>query len=140
MASSPKASSVAASAVMRGNRSANTRPEMRVRREVHHRGLRYRVSRRLEAGAIAVRPDLVFAGPRVAIFVDGCFWHRCPTHGTSPRSNAEYWLRKLDRNEERDRQVTTALEATGWHVLRFWEHEDPVSVADAVEAAVRGLP
>jgi DNA mismatch endonuclease, patch repair protein len=72
-----------------------------------------------------VRPDIVFTRQKVAVFVDGCFWHRCPEHGTSPRFNSSYWQTKLDRNVERDREVDDALQADGWMTLRIWEHEAP---------------
>ena len=74
----------------------------------------------------------------VAVFVDGCFWHRCPLHGTVPKSNLPYWLPKLERNVERDPQVTIVLRSVGWTVVRAWEHEDPIEVADEVERLVRG--
>ena len=83
-----------------------------------------------------MRPDVVFPRARVAVFVDGCFWHCCPEHGTSPRANTAYWLPKLKRNVSRDRAVDDAGRA-GWCVLRAWEHEDPAVVADRVENALR---
>ncbi len=79
----------------------------------------------------------MFAGARVAVFVDGCFWHRCPEHGVEPRTNASYWQAKLDRNVARDRRNDAALAAAGWLVVRIWEHEQPEVAADRVEAAVR---
>ena len=84
-----------------------------------------------------VRPDVVFPRARVAVFVDGCFWHCCPEHGTSPRANTEYWLPKLQRNVSRDWAVNDELGRAGWCVLRAWEHEDPAVVADRVENALR---
>jgi DNA mismatch endonuclease (patch repair protein) len=83
------------------------------------------------------RPDVVFSKARVAVFVDGCFWHRCPQHLTDPRTNSTYWAAKLDRNVARDRRNDAALEAAGWHVIRVWEHESPSGAADRVEAALR---
>ncbi len=83
------------------------------------------------------RPDVVFTRARVAVFVDGCFWHRCPEHGTSPKTNGGWWRRKLDANVERDRATDATLEAAGWTVIRIWEHEDAVAAADRVEAVVR---
>lgn len=72
----------------------------------------------------------------VAVFVDGCFWHRCPLHGTLPKANADWWLAKLDRNVERDRETDLLLVASGWQVLRFWEHEEPAAAAATIAGAV----
>jgi len=83
-----------------------------------------------------VRPDVVFPRRRVAAYVDGCYWHGCPVHGTSARTNAEYWRWKIADNQERDRRITNVLEADGWTVLRFWEHDDPCEAAARVAAAV----
>ncbi len=83
-------------------------------------------------------PDLVFGPVRVAVYVDGCFWHSCPTHATRPIHNAGWWEAKLRRNVERDRATDQALAEAGWVVIRVWEHEDAVSAADKVEAEVRG--
>ena len=117
-------------------KNRHTAPEMAIRRELHRRGLRYRVNMALpQLGR--TRPDIVFTRVRVAVFVDGCFWHRCPEHGTSPKTNAGWWRRKLDTNVERDRTTDTALAEAGWTVIRIWEHEDPTIAADRVEAIVR---
>ncbi len=117
-------------------KNVHTAPEMAIRRELHRRGLRYRVNMPLpELGR--VRPDIVFTRVRVAVFVDGCFWHRCPEHGTSPKTNAEWWRRKLDTNVERDRQTDTALAEAGWTILRIWEHEKTTTAADQVERIVQ---
>lgn len=94
---------------------------------------------------MAVRPepefprtaDLVLSKTRIVVFVDGCFWHGCPDHGTRPATNADYWDDKIARNIERDVETTAYLQDSGWTVLRFWEHQDPESVADQVERAVR---
>jgi DNA mismatch endonuclease (patch repair protein) len=80
---------------------------------------------------------MIFVRPRVAVFVDGCFWHACPEHTSIPRSNREWWVRKLEANQIRDRATDAHLEALGWTVLRFWEHEDPLVAVDALERAVR---
>jgi DNA mismatch endonuclease, patch repair protein len=80
---------------------------------------------------------LVFTRAKVAVFVDGCFWHGCPTHYRQPGSNVEYWIAKVDRNVRRDQEVDAALRELGWTVLRIWEHEDPVVAADLVERYVR---
>ncbi|MDE0375489.1 MAG: very short patch repair endonuclease [bacterium] len=134
----PKPPSAAKSAQMSRVKNRHTAPEMAIRRELHRRGLRYRVNMRLpEIGR--TRPDIVFTRARVAVFVDGCFWHRCPEHGTSPKTNAHWWRRKLDTNVERDRTTDTALAKVGWKVIRIWEHEDTSTAADRVEAIVRNL-
>lgn len=114
----------------------DTAPEMALRRELHRRGLRYRVDRAPIAG-LRSRADVVFVRQRVAVFVDGCFWHGCPEHGTLPKSNAAWWADKLQANAERDRRVTRRLEDEGWKVIRAWEHEDPSAVADRIEAIIR---
>lgn len=117
-------------------RTVHTGPEMAIRRELHRRGLRYRVNMPLpQMGRI--RPDIVFTRARVAVFVDGCFWHRCPEHGSSPKSNADWWRRKLDTNVRRDRTTDEALAEASWTVLRIWEHEDIATAADRVETIVR---
>jgi len=105
----------------------DTRPELILRRALWSAGLRYR----LHAG-ITGRPDIVFAGSRVAVFCDGCFWHGCPTHRVTPKSNGSFWAIKLARTGARDSVVTAALETQGWTVLRFWEHEIEHDVANVV--------
>jgi DNA mismatch endonuclease (patch repair protein) len=113
----------------------DTQPEMELRRELHRRGLRYRVDV-TPAAAVRGRADLVFGPPRVAVYVDGCFWHSCGEHGVLPKSNREWWRAKLKRTVERDRETERALRALGWEVVRVWEHEDPAEAADRVEATV----
>jgi DNA mismatch endonuclease, patch repair protein len=115
----------------------DTLPERAIRSELHRRGLRFRVDR-APLPSLRSRADIVFGPARVAVYVDGCFWHSCPEHGTRPKSNAEWWNRKLDRNQERDRETDRVLRENGWTVVRIWEHEDPVAAADRVQAAVRG--
>jgi DNA mismatch endonuclease, patch repair protein len=109
----------------------NTRPELMLRRELHSRGLRYRVNSQPIPG-LRTRADLVFAGPRVAVYVDGCFWHSCPDHGVLPKANRAFWREKLATNVERDRRTDTLLTAAGWASVRVWEHEDVVSAADHI--------
>jgi DNA mismatch endonuclease (patch repair protein) len=82
---------------------------------------------------------VVFVSARVAVFVDGCFWHRCPEHGSDPKANASWWKAKLDANVERDRRHDDALRVAGWNVIRVWEHEDPERAGDRVEASVRAV-
>ena len=114
----PTPSSEAVSNVMRGNRKTGSRPEADLRRELHARGLRCRKNPSLRTSVGVVRPDLTFAEPKVAVFVDGCFWHSCPLHGTTPGTNRDYWEPQLRRNRERDRLVTAGLIAEGWTVVR----------------------
>lgn len=120
---------------MQANRRRDTAPELAVRKIVHASGLRYRVDYRV-VPEIRARADLVFTRARVAVFIDGCFWHACPEHGTSPKSNADYWAPKLARNVQRDRDTDAALRSLGWQVLRFWEHQDPMVVATEIANAV----
>lgn len=129
------ASSPAARNNAKANRRRDTGPEMAVRRRLHAQGLRYRVDVRPEPG-LNRRADLVFSRARVAVFIDGCRWHSCPTHSKAPRTNARYWTEKLARNVNRDRDTTIRLSEAGWLVLRFWEHEDPDDVAATVRASV----
>jgi DNA mismatch endonuclease (patch repair protein) len=121
---------------MSRNRKRDTRPELAIRSALHARGLRFRVDHRLRLTEIAVRPDIVFTRRRIAIFIDGCFWHSCPQHGTSPKRNVSYWHPKLRRNVERDRRVDRALADSGWQALRYWEHEDVASVVDRIELVI----
>jgi DNA mismatch endonuclease (patch repair protein) len=121
---------------MRANRRTDTKPEMALRRALHGQGLRYRKDYRLDLAGARVRPDIAFTARKVAVFVDGCFWHACPEHGTKPASNTWYWGPKLARNVERDRNADAALTAAGWRVVRVWEH---VPLADAVAAVVGAL-
>lgn len=121
---------------MQGNRGRDTNPELLVRRALHRKGLRYRVDVQPIPG-LRRRADIVFGPTKIAIFIDGCFWHRCPEHATDPATNVEYWRRKFARNVECDRETNGELEARGWLVIRVWEHEDPEAVALRVEGAVR---
>jgi DNA mismatch endonuclease (patch repair protein) len=121
---------------MQGNRSRDTQPEVLVRSALHRRGLRFRKNLLLRAASVRVRPDIVFTAKRVAVFVDGCFWHRCPEHGSDPKSNTGYWKPKLDRNVRRDRVVTEALQEQGWTVVRIWEHESVEEAVGRIRSAV----
>jgi DNA mismatch endonuclease, patch repair protein len=132
---SPTASSAAARNVMRGNRATDTRPELALRSAVHRRGLRFRKHAAPIKG-LRCRADLVFRRERIAVFLDGCLWHRCPDHGTMPKTNSGYWAAKLERNVARDRRNDALLREAGWTVLRIWEHEDPGDAADRVATAV----
>lgn len=120
---------------MRGNRKENTKPEVRLRSALHERGIRFFKNTRPEPN-IQCRVDIVFPRVRVAVFVDGCFWHGCPEHGTAPKTNAPYWSAKIARNIERDRENDELLAARGWRVIRVWEHEPVCDAADRVEQAL----
>ena len=132
----PVPSSEAISRAMRGNRRSDTRLEVRVRSELHRRGFRFRKQLLIAAGDVRVRADVAFPRQRLAVFLDGCFWHRCPEHGSSPRANSNYWSTKLDRNVERDQRVLVALDAAGWSVLRIWEHVPANVAADQVQTTL----
>ncbi|MFI0485632.1 very short patch repair endonuclease [Actinomadura sp. 9N215] len=133
----PRPSSEGRSRNMRANRRSDTKPEIALRRALHARGYRYRKDLRLDLPEGArVRPDIVFTARKVAVFVDGCFWHVCPEHGREPTSNEWYWTPKLRRNVERDRAADAALKAAGWRVVRLWEHEPLPAAIDAVVEAV----
>jgi DNA mismatch endonuclease (patch repair protein) len=118
---------------MQAQRVRDTKPEMALRRELHRRGLRYRVD-------VPVLPrrkaDIVFTRCKVAVFVDGCFWHGCPQHATWPQSNAAWWRTKIERNRERDVETSAELVGAGWEVVRVWEHEDPVRAAERIVSAI----
>jgi DNA mismatch endonuclease (patch repair protein) len=119
---------------MQANRRRDTEPERLLRSELHRRGLRYRTDLRFRAQERYVRPDIVFTRARVAVFVDGCFWHRCPEHGSNPRSNIGFWQAKFEATLRRDRADATALRDAGWTVIRVWEHELPGDAADRIAA------
>ncbi|WP_411079460.1 very short patch repair endonuclease [Streptomyces sp. cmx-18-6] len=115
--------------------SRDTAPEVAVRKLLHAAGYRFRVNARVP-GMARRTIDIAFTRAKVAVMIDGCFWHGCPVHATQPKANAQWWRDKLDRNMARDRETTEHLAAAGWTVLRFWEHEAPVGAADLVAAVV----
>jgi DNA mismatch endonuclease (patch repair protein) len=117
------------SAQMQRMRRSCTGPEMLIRRELHRRGLRFRVN----FAQLPGHPDLAFTSARIAVFVDGCFWHACPDHGVLPKNNRDWWQKKLDRNTARDREKDEQLVMMGWAVVHVWEHEDPIDAADTIE-------
>ncbi|GAC55727.1 very short patch repair endonuclease [Gordonia amicalis] len=121
---------------MQSNRRRDTSPELAVRRLVHAAGLRYRVDFAPLDDHRRLRADLVFTRAHVAVFIDGCFWHGCPQHHTVAKTNAEYWARKVQTNMDRDERFNALLEKAGWSVLRFWEHEEPASVARSIVRVV----
>jgi DNA mismatch endonuclease (patch repair protein) len=122
---------------MRGTKGRDTAPELALRRAVHALGLRYRVGVRPVAD-LRRTADLVFTKAKVAVFLDGCFWHGCPQHHVAAKANASWWADKIDGNRSRDLDTTAQLGSRGWTVLRIWEHEDPVVAAQMVAAVVRG--
>lgn len=121
---------------MKANKGRDTKPELAVRRAAHRAGLRYRVDYR-PLSELNRRADLVFTRAKVAVFVDGCFWHGCPSHHTVAKANATYWAEKVRRNRERDRETDTALAAAGWTVVRAWEHTPTGEVVERIIDAVR---
>ena len=127
----PSASSPTIRRRMQNQRRRDTAPEIALRKELHRLGFRFRVDHPVLRGVLR-RADIAFTRARVAVFVDGCFWHSCPVHGTSPKANAEWWRDKLAANVRRDRATDDALRAAGWEVVRIWEHSDVVSAAELV--------
>jgi DNA mismatch endonuclease (patch repair protein) len=119
---------------MKRQRQRDTAPELALRSRLHRQGLRFRVNHPLPG--LRRRGDIVFPGARVAVFVDGCFWHGCPEHGTWPKRNAEWWRAKIEANRERDRDTDARLAEAGWLAVRVWEHEDARSATRDVTAAV----
>lgn len=131
----PTPLSEAVRARFRRQRTRDTQPEVELRRVLHAMGLRYRVDRQVIPG-VRRRVDVVFGNGKVAVFVDGCFWHGCPEHGGRPKNNADWWAAKLDANIARDRDTDARLHAAGWLVERVWEHESPHLAARRVAAVV----
>ncbi|MEV6959725.1 very short patch repair endonuclease [Streptomyces sp. NPDC051207] len=128
-------SSAAVSARMSRQNSRDTAQELAVRRLLHASGLRYRVNVPVP-GMPRRTIDIVFPRTKIAIFLDGCFWHGCPEHATRPKANAEWWRTKLDKNMARDIETTEHLRSAGWTVLRFWEHESVETVARRISTTV----
>ena len=131
------ASSEAVRRSMVGNRSRDTSPELVVRSAIHRSGLRYRVAAR-PLPELRRTADLLFRPAKVAVFIDGCFWHGCAEHYAEPRTNTDYWSAKVERNMQRDVDTNRRLREAGWVVLRYWEHEsvDQITreIIDIVEA------
>lgn len=132
---SPPASSPEAKRRMQRQSSSETKPEMAIRRELHRRGLRYRVGVR-PLPEVRRTADLVFRKHKVAVYVDGCFWHVCPKHSTWPKLNTDWWEAKLKGNVQRDRDTDRSLGEKGWTVIRIWEHENPVEACNRVQAVL----
>lgn len=134
-AHAPIPSSAAVSRRMSQVRTRNTGPEVRLRSALHRRGLRYRLGVRIPSQP-RCSPDVVFARAKVAVFLNGCYWHGCRSHASWPKSNAEWWREKIEQNRRRDRSVDATLRSAGWKVLRIWEHEDPETAASKIEKVV----
>ncbi len=132
----PPASSEAARLRMQRTRQRDTAAELALRSALHRAGLRYRVDLAPIPG-VRGRADVVFPRQRIAVYVDGCFWHSCPVHQTHPRANSAWWAAKLQANRERDADTDRRLAEAGWLVLRFWEHEAPGAATQVVLEAVR---
>ncbi|MCS5713529.1 very short patch repair endonuclease [Herbiconiux sp. CPCC 205716] len=132
------ASSPGALATMKANIRRDTKPELEMRRRLHALGYRYRVDHPLKETPRR-RADLVFTRLKLAIFVDGCFWHGCPKHYISPRANSDYWIQKVERNRARDADTTARLTEAGWRVLRIWEHVPVEEGVSMVEATIESL-
>jgi DNA mismatch endonuclease, patch repair protein len=120
---------------MQTTRRRDTEPERTLRSMLHRRGLRFRVDHKLPG--LRRRADIVFPRVRVAVFVDGCFWHGCPEHGTWPKANAAWWREKIEANQDRDEDTNRRLRELGWEVIRVWEHEDPAAATRRIERALR---
>jgi DNA mismatch endonuclease (patch repair protein) len=121
---------------MQGNKGRDTKPELALRRAAHALGLRYRVSAR-PLPAVRRTADLVFTKAKIAVFLDGCFWHGCPEHHTKAATNAAYWAEKVKGNRERDAETDRLLSQAGWTVIRIWEHEDPAAAAKRLADTVK---
>ena len=114
----------------------DTKPEIALRQAIDLLGMPYLVDQKLMAN-LRRRADIVFEGAHVAVFVDGCFWHGCPVHGTWPKQNAEFWRNKIETNRKRDADTDQRLTEAGWVVIRVWEHEDPAEAAQRIAAVVQ---
>ena len=123
---------------MRRQRRRDSGPELALRSALHRRGLRFRIDRPVP-GLPRHRVDVVFPRARLAVYVDGCFWHGCPEHGCTPSANGTWWKAKLENNRRRDAHANAVLHDHGWTVLRVWEHEDPETAARRVAEAYKLL-
>src|SRR6266545_3204330 len=140
-ARAPHASSTQVRRVMQANRSFDTALEALLRSELHKKGIRFRKHVNVDAG-VRCRADIIFRSARVCVFVDGCYWHGCPTHFRTPRVNSAWWNEKIADNRRRDRRKSAALRRQGWKVIRIWEHQlslkSVARVAESIQATVRG--
>lgn len=132
----PEASSKEARRRMERQGQRDTAAELKIRSILHEMGFRYRLHYTPLAG-VRRKADFAFVGPRVAVFVDGCFWHGCPIHGTWPKANAKFWREKIETNRRRDADTNRRLEEAGWKVVRIWEHENPEQAANRIGHIVR---
>lgn len=134
----PTPTSPVATKKMRSNRRSNTKPEVLLRSALHRSGLRFRkdFAIRLPTGKV-VHSDIAFTRRKLAVFVDGCFWHCCPEHGTIPKSNQSYWVPKLRQNVDRDKAIDCELRAAGWRVIRVWEHMSPVDATKQISELLK---
>lgn len=121
---------------MQRQRQRNTKPEVEIRRLLHRAGMRFRVEHAVLPG-LRRRADIAFTKQRVAVFVDGCFWHGCPDHVTWPKENADWWRAKLEANQLRDRDTDERLRRAGWETIRVWEHESPDAAVYRILEALR---
>ena len=135
----PLPPSAATRSRLRAQRRRDTAPELGLRRELHRRGRRFYVDRAPLPG-LRRRADLLFPRSKVAVYVDGCFWHCCPRHATQPKHNAAWWAAKLATNVARDRDTDARLAAAGWVIVRVWEHQEPSAAADLVEQVLATPP
>lgn len=131
----PAPSSLAAFNRMKAAKPRDTAPEKALRSELHKRGLHYRVDVR-PVKELNRRADIVFRSARVAVFVDGCFWHGCPKHGTQAKANKVFWKNKIKRNQERDAETNQLLKKAGWKVVRVWEHENSEKASKKIQRII----
>ena len=117
---------------MRRMPTKNSNPELRIRKALHARGLRYQLHRKDLPG----KPDISFGPAKLAVFVDGCYWHNCPEHGTIPKNNREWWIEKFEQNRYRDRRKDQELEKLGWLPIHVWEHEDPRHATEKIQRLI----
>lgn len=131
----PAPSSEAAMKRMQAAKPRDTAPEKALRSSLHNRGLRFRVDQKV-IKELNRKADIIFRSAKVAVFVDGCFWHGCPIHGTQAKANAEFWKNKIERNQARDLDTNNRLKKAGWRIVRVWEHEDPERVSEKIYSLI----
>jgi DNA mismatch endonuclease (patch repair protein) len=132
----PAPSSEAALKRMKAAKPRDTAPEKALRSVLHKKGLRFRVDQK-PIDELNRKADIVFRSAKVAVFVDGCFWHGCPIHGTQAKANAEFWQNKIRQNQLRDLDTNDKLKKAGWEVVRVWEHEDPDKASERIYGLVK---
>ena len=116
---------------MQAAKPRDTAPEKALRSALHRKGLRFRIDEK-PIKELNRKADIIFRSAKVAVFVDGCFWHGCPIHGTQAKANAEFWQNKIEQNQARDLDTNEQLKKAGWRVVRVWEHEDPVRMSQKI--------